>query len=228
MFAYCQNNPVIYKDNTGEFVVSTFLISVGIGALIGLGTGSFFGYLNAKIAGTDPVIGAITGGVSGMLIGGITGGAGVIGTGAAYLFSTASCTIINIASDATGQYLNYAQNVENGLSTGDFKLDTDSLIIAGVSGAISGMMGPAVGAVITDLSPVATGVASSITGTALNGNIGFFESGVRALNSSDRIPSPNDPEYLGWKYINEKQNKQLRYRGSNGLKNLLSDTLFGR
>jgi RHS repeat-associated protein len=40
LYAYCGNNPVMYTDPSGYFVITSFLIGVGIAALIGLGVGA--------------------------------------------------------------------------------------------------------------------------------------------------------------------------------------------
>ena len=48
LYAYCANNPVMYKDECGEFLISTaVLIGIGIGTLIGGTAGSVYGYKKA-------------------------------------------------------------------------------------------------------------------------------------------------------------------------------------
>ena len=48
LYAYCGNDPVNYVDPTGHFAISTFLISLAIGSLVGWGLSELFG---AQIAG---------------------------------------------------------------------------------------------------------------------------------------------------------------------------------
>ena len=51
VFAYCANNPVMFKDDSGEFVIS---ISIGIGSLL---TWATYGIATAVGVGTGVVIG---------------------------------------------------------------------------------------------------------------------------------------------------------------------------
>ncbi len=39
LYSYCNNNPVMYVDPTGEFIISSFLIGIAIGAAIGAAVG---------------------------------------------------------------------------------------------------------------------------------------------------------------------------------------------
>ena len=40
LYAYCNNNPIMYTDETGEFVLTSFLIGLGIAMAIGAGVGA--------------------------------------------------------------------------------------------------------------------------------------------------------------------------------------------
>lgn len=55
MFAYCANNPVMFKDDSGEFVVS---ISIGIGSLL---TWIAYGIATAVGVGAGVAIGTAVG-----------------------------------------------------------------------------------------------------------------------------------------------------------------------
>ena len=55
MFAYCANNPVMFKDDSREFVVS---ISIGIGSLI---TWAAYGIATAVGVGAGVAIGTAVG-----------------------------------------------------------------------------------------------------------------------------------------------------------------------
>lgn len=73
-FAYCDNNPMIYTDDTGEFVVSAIIIGVVIGAAIGAGSTAAQGGST-----TDILIGAGLGAAAGLVGGGM--GAAAAGFG---------------------------------------------------------------------------------------------------------------------------------------------------
>ena len=59
MFAYCENNPVMRADESGEF------FNTVIGAVVG----ATFGAVSATIAGTSIWGGALSGAVSGAIAG---------------------------------------------------------------------------------------------------------------------------------------------------------------
>ena len=71
LYAYCNNNPVMYSDPTGEIAITTaILIGMGIGAAIGLGVGLGLGLSNGA-RGLE-LAGYIVGGIaSGIIAGGI-------------------------------------------------------------------------------------------------------------------------------------------------------------
>ena len=74
VYAYCANNPVNYYDPTGEFVISTLLICVAAGAIIGGTIGGIAGnaYANSKgYTGWNKTKSILTG----IGIGGFAGGA---------------------------------------------------------------------------------------------------------------------------------------------------------
>ena len=72
-FDYCANSPVNAADYTGEFVVSTTVICITVGALVCGTIGGFIGNAYAKNKGYQgkEKVGAI---VTGVLIGGVAGG----------------------------------------------------------------------------------------------------------------------------------------------------------
>ena len=81
LYAYCNNNPLMYTDETGEIALTTaILIGMGIGAAVGLGIGIGLGLANGA-RGWDLVGYIVLGTCSGIIAGGViaatifTGGA---------------------------------------------------------------------------------------------------------------------------------------------------------
>ncbi len=44
LYAYCNNNPIMYADPSGHFVISTLIIGAIIGAAIGFETAAYIDY----------------------------------------------------------------------------------------------------------------------------------------------------------------------------------------
>jgi len=69
MFAYCNNNPVMYSDPSGEILIEA-LIFIGAAVLVGAGTGAFIAASNGGDAGDileGAIEGALTGGIAAAL-----------------------------------------------------------------------------------------------------------------------------------------------------------------
>ena len=81
MYSYCNNNPIMYTDETGEFLISTaVLIGAIIGAVIGATVGGVIAYNIAEEQGASgwelvgwTALGAVGGGVIGAGIGAVAG-----------------------------------------------------------------------------------------------------------------------------------------------------------
>ena len=69
LYCYCNNDPVNYCDPSGHFVLSTFLICLGVGVVAGAGLGA----LSAAQQGTDIWRGMLTGALLGGMIGAAAG-----------------------------------------------------------------------------------------------------------------------------------------------------------
>ncbi|MFP4381145.1 MAG: toxin TcdB middle/N-terminal domain-containing protein [Candidatus Sumerlaeia bacterium] len=93
-FAYCANNPMIYTDDTGEFIVTATLIGIAVGAAIGAGSaaankgsteeiliGAGIGAAAGLVGAAAGVVAAPLGGAAAGVIGGSAGGAtsGILG-----------------------------------------------------------------------------------------------------------------------------------------------------
>ncbi len=122
-FVYCANNPVMFTDYTGEFIISALLIGAGIGLLIG-GTASAvsqgvengFENINWAVVGVDAVSGAISGALA------ATG----VGLGASIGINAAL---------GGGTYVAEQIVKDEEITAQDFLVNT---IAGGVSGAIGG------------------------------------------------------------------------------------------
>ncbi len=81
LYAYCNNNPVMYSDPSGCFAITTaILIGAAIGLAIGATAGGISAYNNAKASGSTggeligkTVLGAVGGGVIGAAAGAVVG-----------------------------------------------------------------------------------------------------------------------------------------------------------
>ncbi len=104
MYAYCSNNPVMYVDPTGEFILTALIVGVVVGVVVGGAIGGTIAYNAAKsegLEGSDLAKATLTGVGKGALIGG--GAGGLIGLSIGFGFtvgltSVAGYTIISGAS----------------------------------------------------------------------------------------------------------------------------------
>ena len=77
MFAYCANNPVMYRDDTGEgLTLACILISAGIGLIVGAIGGSHYAKHKKNLTpsdGWDYWKYVVFGGIGGGALGGVAG-----------------------------------------------------------------------------------------------------------------------------------------------------------
>ena len=71
LYAYCNNNPIMYTDESGESFIISLLVAIGVGMALGGGTGA----IGAWMTGQN-IVGGI---ISGALIGGVLGAAMIFG-----------------------------------------------------------------------------------------------------------------------------------------------------
>ncbi|XFA99363.1 RHS repeat-associated core domain-containing protein [Candidatus Izemoplasma sp. B36] len=134
MFAYCANNPVMYLDPSGEFLVS-FLIGIGVAALIGLGVGA------ASYTVSELISYSLSGEWSwswGMFLGSTVGGA-MVGV-AAFAFPglgiVGAAGLNGFVSNSLGMYF------ENRLGYSSYSTSEiigQSLVIGGLSAITAGI-----------------------------------------------------------------------------------------
>ena len=89
LYAYCGNDPVNKSDPSGCFAITTFLICLGVGALIGGAVGGITAYSE----GQDILTGILTGALLGAAVG------AVIGIGGAALSGAVSSVLGKTATD---------------------------------------------------------------------------------------------------------------------------------
>ena len=100
-YAYCLNNPILFTDPSGEFVLAALLIGAAIGAIIG-GVSSYkaqkaaTGKVDAWKVAKDALIGGVVGGVVGV-VGAAVAGALATAVGATTLTATGLTTTLTLA-----------------------------------------------------------------------------------------------------------------------------------
>ena len=105
LFAYCSNNPVRYRDESGTFIG----LGTAIGAVVGAATGALAGVVSAALSGGDLKAAAISGAISGAAIG------IVMGTVADPLVGGLLCAGIAMMNNMGNQVYNYLEEQkENG------------------------------------------------------------------------------------------------------------------
>lgn len=112
MFAYCNNNPVVYLDKQGTF----------LGTLIGAVVGAALGALDAAISGENVLAGAASGAVSGAITGAaadviaITGGTAAVVIGASAIASgIGSFAGSAVGAAVSGEKLDFAKATKDAL-----------------------------------------------------------------------------------------------------------------
>ena len=122
LFAYCSNDPINKVDNTGCFAVSSFLICVGVGAVLGGALGGVTAYSENQDVNAGILTGALLGSAAGAIVG--------VGS-TAILSSAVSSTIGKATTDIIG-------GVFYGEQYGTWEDYTVAFIFGGISGSLSG------------------------------------------------------------------------------------------
>ena len=95
LYAYCNDNPIMYSDEDGTFVISLpVLIGLGIGLVIGAGLGGYTAIQNgAEIWSGDFWLGVLTGAI----LGGAAGA--IVGLGGAFLKGASLSVVSKFTTD---------------------------------------------------------------------------------------------------------------------------------
>ena len=133
MFAYCENNPVMRTDESGEF------FNTVIGAVVG----AAFGAVSAAIAGTSIWGGALSGAVSGAVAGfGVDVAMATVATGPVGIaFAVGATFASGFAGSIVGDVIEAKSNGQN-LCTGEV---IGRAIISGTANMVTGGLNVAVG-----------------------------------------------------------------------------------
>ena len=138
LYTYCNNNPVMYTDPTGEFVLSAFLISLAVGAA----TGGVMGTISAAMQGEALWKGLVIGALSGAVMGAAFGMGGAVGAGAFAAGKSVSVATSLLAFGATTAGAFGAGVGIYALETKlyDTQFDWEDALLSGGSYAIRGAM----------------------------------------------------------------------------------------
>ena len=172
MFAYCENNPVMRTDPTGE------LFSTISGAIVGGITGA----LGAMMSGDDILLGAMYGAASGGLCGAVldmgifTGGAAIVACG----FIGAMCEYDKQVASGVPQG---EKDVGNILLSGAF-----SALSCGLSNGIGRLMEGAANAEVNFVATI-TDSCTSLVGTG----VGQIRTDTKKPKSSKNKPGGRNP-----------------------------------
>jgi len=135
LYAYCNDNPIMNTDESGTFVLTSFLIGLGIFAAIGAGVGA------VSYLASEAISYSITGKWTwswGMFLGSIIGGAivGAISFSMPLLSITDTAFLSGFVSQAIGM------GFENLFGESNYTLEEillDSLVVGGISFLTAGL-----------------------------------------------------------------------------------------
>jgi len=128
LFAYCQNNPVSYGDENGEWL--HILVGAVVGAVVGV--------VGAVVSGGD-VVDAVIGGVAGAASGALAAsGLGVVA-------QAVGSAAISMASNAGQQVNKIVKGKQNGFNVGDMLVDGAIGLACGMWGGNGASHGNAAG-----------------------------------------------------------------------------------
>ena len=172
LYAYCNNDPVNKYDPSGHFAITTFLICLGVGALVG----GALGGITAYSEGQDVLTGVLTGALLGAAVGAVVGigGAALSGAVSSVLSKTAT-DLISVAfyGGGFGSWEDYAIAFAFGGLTGS---------LGNVTGKFAGLAKAGKFAADVALRPAANQLVKQGTrGDTLNGDKYLYDVITRAV-----------------------------------------------
>ena len=179
MFAYCNNNPVMYVDSQGNFPISVAAIVTGI--IVGGLVGAVYGAINARAAAEDVGIGALSGAATGALTGAVAGAVAIAGP-----LVKAGAVLFNAVLGAGGDYISQRQQYDNkaanGTASGEFKVDVGSMVIAGASAAVGTGLNIGLTTAGTVTETIVTGITGGYFGSLAAGAVEMMGRGMYILS----------------------------------------------
>jgi len=113
LYVYCNNNPIMYEDPSGDFCVTVFIVTIVSGIIIGGVLGGVTAYQNGAVLGSEEFW---TGVATGALIGGAVGavaGLTFAGAGFGYLLGGLSSAANKLISDTISSLFYQTNNFGN-------------------------------------------------------------------------------------------------------------------
>ena len=106
LYAYGLNNPILYRDSTGNFVVTAIVVGILVGAAVGgaVGAGisySKYGEVRWQFVAGGAVVGAVIGGLVGYGIGSVLG----VASGSKIATGVASKAISSVSAKKIGHIM---------------------------------------------------------------------------------------------------------------------------
>ncbi len=139
MFAYCNNNPVMFMDPAGKFLISA-LIVIGAAVVVGAGTGAYIAACNGGDNGS-----IIEGAIEGALTGGAAAAIGFFAAPIAIAGLTIpSVVVAGIGGAIAGGVIDVGvQTASHAIKTGsldNFKLDENRVVETAVTTGLSAIV----------------------------------------------------------------------------------------
>ena len=185
MFAYCENNPIMRSDPTGEL----------FGAISGVIIGGLTGALSASLNGGDVLAGALTGALNGGICGAIAESAAFT-VGAAVV----ACGVVGVVCDVINQ-------AANGTKVKD--MDLGSIILSGAFSALSCGMSKGVEKLMGEATKAEVNFATTIRGTSTS-LVGVGVSNIHDQNQKKRQNTKKqDANAERWKRMTEHYRSQV-------------------
>ena len=185
MFAYCENNPIMRADPTGEL----------FGAISGAIIGGLTGALSASLNGGNVLAGALTGALNGGICGAIAEAA-VFTVGAAVV----TCGVVGMACDIINQAANGARLKD---------MDLGSIILSGTFSALSCGLSRGLEELMVDVPKAGINLVTTVKGTGI-ALVGIGVSNIHNENQKKRQNTKkHDADMERWNRMTEHYRSQV-------------------